>query len=416
MRTFLRILATLLTLTLLLGLGVLALYFFYPNAPEPETTDVEQVTLSEKGIYHILLAGLDENHENTDTLLLLQFHAESKEVRILSIPRDTMSHVDDRDIKRINAAYNVVEPPDIDRTIEEVEMLTSLVIDRYVITSFTAVEEIVDALGGVKVDVPQDMVYEDPYQDLSINIKAGEQVLDGEESVHFLRYRSGYLEGDLGRVKAQQIFFKAFFDTLLKPSNLTKIPELTQIIHDETETDMTLAEMVWFAKHSQGMDPDEGLSLFILPGRAEYIDEVSYYIPAQDLLLAMLNKEFNPLDKQILAEDLDLVPYATEVVADTGYGTDNTSLQATDPSQGSVAVDPAEEDHRLPLYPNEPAPGPSTGADYGYAGAYTPPAEQTTGQDARDSSTQTLPAPSADPTPEVAQEIPVAQPIDPPAY
>lgn len=412
MRIFARILTLLVGISLALAAGAFAVYYIYPQAPDAYSDSADHVNLSKKGIYHILLAGLDEDKENTDTLLLIQFHAESKDVRILSIPRDTMSHVFDRENMKINAAYNVVQPPDIHRTIEEVEMLTSLKIDRHMITSFKAVEDVVDALGGIDINVPQDMSYEDPYQDLVINIKAGDQVLDGEESVHFLRFRSGYLQGDLGRVKAQQLFFEAFFDTLLKPSNIPKIPELIRILDKETESDMSLSEMAWFAKQSRGITKDQ-LKLFILPGRAEYVNDISYYIPAQGNLLAMLNKEFNPLDKRILPEDLSLVPLSLEIIPDTGYGTENTGL-----SDGDFLFDPftglpMEEEHRIPLYPNEPEAGPSTGAYYGYPGAYIPPPEQNTGQDSRGHTIEYIPAPQPTPEPEPEPGPPIAQPIDP---
>lgn len=411
MRTLLRILGIFFGIGIVLAVGVMAFYFFYPNAPQTTTQDLDQVALSEKGIYHILLAGLDEEKTNTDTLLLVQFHAETKEARILSIPRDTMSNVYDREVQRINAAYNVIEPPDIDRTIEEVEMLTSLNIDRYVLTSFTAVEEIIDALGGIKIDVPHDMIYEDPYQDLSINIRQGRQTLDGEEAVHFLRYRSGYMEGDLGRVKTQQLFFQAFFDTLLEPSSLTKVPDLVQIINDETETDMTAAEMLWFAKQAKDMDTKDSLSLFILPGRAEYINEISYYIPSLTNLLEMLNKEFNPLDKAITAKDLNLVPYAAEVIADTGYGTENTGLREFDHTEG-LGPSPFAGGEDWASYPYTSGHQPT----YTEPTPYSPPSPANSGPTPSQSEPQPAPSPAPAPAPAPAPQPPMAQPVDPPPY
>lgn len=406
MRTFSRIMAVLLAIVVILGGSVLAIYHFLPQAPE---LSEKNANLNSENTYNILFCGLDEEGKNTDTILLVSFDAAKKKAKILSIPRDTMSNVD-RDLKRINAAYGEEDPVDIKRTIEEIHMLTNLSVDRYAITTFDTFEKLIDALGGVEFDVPQDMKYEDPYQNLKIDLKAGKQTLSGKESIQFLRYRSGYLEGDIGRVKAQQTFYKAFFDELMDPSNITKIPALAKIFTENLDTNLDVPEILWFAKQGKDLDLNQDLKMFILPGRAEYVGEVSYYIPSQESLLKMLNKEFFTL-KSITARDLDLVPEAATIVADTGYGTDNDHFRDGDHLDSSqVAED------RTSLYEDKPNAGNLQG-NYGYNGAYVPPAETNTGQAARGYDTQTYPvtpapAPNQGTPTSPNSDIPSATPVE----
>ena len=109
-----------------------------------------------------------------------------------------MSNVDSRDIVKINGSYSV------DRWQHQTDHPRGCwdahrsAIDRYAITTFEGFEQAIDAIGGVEMDVPYDLQYSDPYQDLEIDIKAGERVLDGEHALQFVRFRSGYATGDIG--------------------------------------------------------------------------------------------------------------------------------------------------------------------------------------------------------------------------
>lgn len=419
MRTLIRIVATILTIATVLAVSAFALYYFVPQPPENDSA-ANGVGLNAEDTYNILFCGLDESGENTDTILLISFDAKNTEAKILSIPRDTMSNAD-RVPQKINAAYSDGRPENIEKTKKEVEMLTGLRIHRYAVSTFDAFANLIDALGGVEIDVPADMYYEDPYQDLKIDIKAGRQVLDGEHAVHFLRYRDTYLEGDIGRVKAQQLFYQALINELSKPSNVTKLPELAEVFEKDLHTDLSLPELLWFAKKSKGFDTENNLKMFILPGSPQYVGEISYYIPALTNILNMINNEFTPPGVKIQAEDLNLVPEAVHIIADTGYGTNNDDLKYTDPASPEWQ----EEIGIEPLYPPAQAPQYTTDANYGYGTAYVPPPEDNTGQSTRGYTTHvtteqvptyTPPAeqPPA-PAPAPADSLPVATPVEGPA-
>lgn len=378
LKFFKRLLLVLITALVLVGGTAAAAYYLLPSAPTSE--DSENVGLNKDDTYNILLCGVDEHHENADTIIIASFNAEDKSIKLLSIPRDTMSN-ESRSIQKINASYSVEHIGNIEQTIKEVEMLTAIPIDRYAITTFDGFKEAIDALGGVEMDVPQDLHYSDPYQNLEIDIKKGMQTLDGAHALQFVRYRSGYAEGDLGRIKAQQIFFKALSKTLLDSGNVTKIPALSRVISNKMETNLTIPEMLWFAKEARGVSADN-VKMFMLPGVAQYVDEISYYIPSESGILELINKEFVSKGHFIKASDLDLVPMAKDAISDIDQE-DDTPPEINE--EQSVDGDYYDTNGAYPGSRN-------SGSTYaGYAGGYVPPAEQNTGQSSRGYTTQTTP-------------------------
>ena len=180
-------------------------------------------------------------------------------------------------------------------------------VDNYVIIDLTAFEELIDALGGVTIDVPQDMHYDDPYQDLHIHIEKGLQTLNGKDAMGFVRYRKGYTQGDLGRVQAQQIFIRALAEQVATPATVTKLPQLTDIVLDNMRTDLTYGELVWFVKEAVSVDMSEDLHMFTLPGVAETVkpdgsyQALSYYLPYEDEILELVNQYFNPYSRDLVS-------------------------------------------------------------------------------------------------------------------
>ncbi|MEI3363967.1 MAG: LCP family protein [Oscillospiraceae bacterium] len=125
--------------------------------------------------------------------------------------------------------------------------------DYQVIVEWNAVGEIVDAMGGVWFDVPRDMNYDDPYQDLHIHQEKGYRLLSGDDAMQVLRYRHdnrkngvtlGYPDGDLGRIKTQQAFLTAMVEQLLKLENITKVNEFARVFQENVETDLTFQNIL----------------------------------------------------------------------------------------------------------------------------------------------------------------------------
>jgi len=278
--------------------------------PDKTDTRVEERT---DGRYSVLVVGTDDAGLNTDTILVASLDSKQNIASVMSIPRDTMSNVT-RNVKKINAAYAAGAKDgvgNIDNLKKEISYLMGFPVDNYVIIDLTAFEELIDALGGVTIDVPRDMHYDDPYQDLHIHIEKGLQTLNGKDAIGFVRYRKGYAEGDLGRVKAQQMFIEALAQQVATPATVTKLPQLTDIILDNMRTDLTYGELVWFVKEAVSVDMSTNLHMFTLPGVAETVkpngsyQALSYYLPYEDEILEIVNAYFNPYSNDLV--DLNVV-------------------------------------------------------------------------------------------------------------
>ncbi len=273
-------------------------------------TKVEERT---DGRYSVLVVGTDDAGLNTDTILVASLDSKQNTASVMSIPRDTMSNVT-RNVKKINAAYASGAKDgigNIDNLKKEVSYLMGFPVDNYVVIDLTAFEELIDALDGVTIDVPRNMHYDDPYQDLHIHIDKGLQTLNGKDAIGFVRFRSDYAQGDLGRVKAQQMFIEALAKQVATPATVTKLPQLTDIVLDNMRTDLTYGELVWFVKEAVSVDMSTNLHMFTLPGVAETVkpngsyQALSYYLPYEDEILEIVNTYFNPYSKDLV--DLNVV-------------------------------------------------------------------------------------------------------------
>lgn len=219
----------------------------------------------------------------TDTMMLTKVNFETGKVSILSIPRDTRVNIRGRSgLSKINAAHKFGGP---ELSVETVRDLLGIDLEYYVKIDYRVVREVVDLIGGVELDVPKDMEYEDPTDDppLYIDLKKGRQVLDGDKSIQFLRYRKdnngkgGYKEGDIGRIKAQQQFIKAFVEQSLKMRNILKLPRMASKYYKYVETNMPINIVTKGAKSARKMDA-ESINATTLPGEGKYIGGVSYFI------------------------------------------------------------------------------------------------------------------------------------------
>jgi LCP family protein required for cell wall assembly len=209
-----------------------------------------------------------------DTIMLASFDPESKKLDVISVPRDTYRKPE-KDSKA-NYKINSVMHDGPEALAQAVhEELAGIPINYYALVSYEGVEKIVDSIGGVPMDVPMDMKYTSKKQNLYIDIPKGEQVLDGEHAVQFLRFRSGYATADIGRIGAQQEFIKA----AAKEALGLKLPKVAKTVINNVESDLSIRAMLYMAKSAVGMQSD-AISTYMLPGKGEMIHGGSYYKPA----------------------------------------------------------------------------------------------------------------------------------------
>ena len=139
------------------------------------------------------------------------------------------------------------------------------------------------------MDIEFNMKYTDPYDDppLVINIPKGHQVLDGEHAVQFLRYRKGYLEGDIGRIKAHQQFMKSAFKQCLS----FNLPKIAKTVFNNIESDITIGETLSIAKSAAGISGDD-IETYLLPS-TPLPDPPYYVIPDAEGIADMINQIYS---------------------------------------------------------------------------------------------------------------------------
>lgn len=241
----------------------------------------------DKNRVNILLLGVNDNL--TDTIMLASFDTDAKHVDLISIPRDTYYHrngYSSEGENKINAAYRD-NPVNTAKAVSEV--LLGMPINYYAVIDYDGVENIVDAMGGVPMDIEFNMKYTDPYDDppLVIDIPKGHQVLDGEHAVQFLRYRKGYLEGDIGRVKAHQEFMKSAFRQCLG----FQLPKIAKTVFNNVESDITLGLATSLATKAVGISGGD-IETYLLPS-TPLPDPPYYVIPDAEGTAEMINQIYS---------------------------------------------------------------------------------------------------------------------------
>ncbi|AFY40322.1 transcriptional attenuator, LytR family [[Leptolyngbya] sp. PCC 7376] len=222
------------------------------------TSDVDDTDYPDLG-YHALVNSFEGL---SDTMLVLRFNPEDQRMSVLSIPRDTQANIEGYGVGKINHANSyggaVLAAKSISNLLGGVEL------DRYIRVNVQGIEKLIDALGGVTVYVPKDMKYTDHSQHLYIDLKEGEQVLDGEKAMQFLRFRyDGY--GDIGRVQRQQTLIRAVLEQALTPGNLVKLPKILSIVQSHIDTNLSVQELIALAGFASGVNRSD-MQMVMLPG------------------------------------------------------------------------------------------------------------------------------------------------------
>ena len=263
-----------------------------------DATDIFKILSNDKDQrINVLVLGLENTR--SDTIMVASYDAKTKSADVISIPRDTYIERDgfvNSGNNRINSVYTV---KGIEGLSEIILHITGLKIDKYVTIDYDGVRAAVDAVGGVEVDVPFHMRYTDPYDNppLDINIEPGGQIIKGNKAMEFLRFRktnysgySGYTDGDLGRIQAQQGFVKA----AIKKALTFRLPVVVKEVYPHIDTDFSLTEATSLAVGSIGLST-ENVRFHTIPGAAQTRNGISFYIldnqATKDLVYSILKIE-----------------------------------------------------------------------------------------------------------------------------
>src|SRR5690606_20350140 len=253
----------------------------------------------------------------SDVIMLLTIDKLTGHVGLLWIPRDTHVQIPQAAITELTALRGrnpVRENPTkmghvhayggpmlAMATVSEV---FAVPVKRFIRLGFKGFERLIDLLGGVEIHVAQPMVKEDPYQDLYINIPVGRHTLQGEQALHYVRYRTDE-EGDIPRIRRQQQFVKALVDRVLRLNMLTRLPDLVEELTASVTTDLSTGEILDLLRLAAARKDDltgDSLVTGMVPGKPAYINGVSYW----------------QMDEQELDDVMDQVVWGVDPQANAG--------------------------------------------------------------------------------------------------
>ena len=260
------------------------------------------------GVYTLLLAGRDDASGCTDTILLARLDTRQHRLDLVSIPRDTLVNLDWK-VRKLNAVYagTVNGGGDaLEGLRRELRRLCGFSADACAVIDLELFAQAVDLLGGVEFELTQAMDYDDEAQDLHIHLPEGRRRLSGREAEGLVRYRAGYVNGDLDRVEVQQRFMEAALSQFLSLGSVPKLPELAKLLAAHMDTDLTASNLLWLARQLL-LCSREDLHFATMPNEPVTVAGLSYTLVRPEEWLAMINERLNPFAAPIRLEDLDLV-------------------------------------------------------------------------------------------------------------
>lgn len=267
---------------LLLGfLAVLLIAFGGTKLMTPQEKSIDKLERNDRLSLkkNIIVLGVDERKEDydvgrSDTLFVVMLDTSKKNASLLSVPRDTRVKIQNHGWDKINHAYAYGGRELTQQTVEE---FLGLRIDNYVMVDFNGFTGLVDAIGGVDINVEKDMYYRDSWDGFTIDLKKGLQHMDGKTAIQYVRYRDE--DGDIGRIGRQQKFLMAVHQKISSANMLLNVPGLTKQLNSMVKTNLPLTDMVDLGRALHSMVKEGGLVMATVPGEGEYIDEISYWIP-----------------------------------------------------------------------------------------------------------------------------------------
>ena len=273
------------------------------EAPESERKD---------GVYTLLLAGKDELSNSTDTIIICRFDTKNHKLNAVTIPRDTLIN-NDWEIRKINCVYAGSDRGNHGEGIKalmwQLSRFTGFVPDCYAVVDLKTVENVIDTLGGVYFDVPVEIEKEDwmgEMWDYWDTLEPGYQLLNGFQCVAVCRHRHSYMTEDLGRISVQQDFLKAAASQFITLGNIPNASKVINILADSVETNLSSANIAYFMRQLL-MCSEDDVSFYTMPVYPATLQGYSYAVVDLESWLPMLNEDLNPYERQITANDLDLV-------------------------------------------------------------------------------------------------------------
>lgn len=306
-----------------------------PVDPEVEIEDGLEFNQYIEGQYTILGLGMDEEGLNTDVIMLCLLDLNAGQIKILQIPRDTYvgPEMTYSDAHKINSVYSQgkYDCSDINKIVKCLEEMLGIPIDNYIGIKCTDVHTVVDAMGGIPMNVPDDIVYE-----ADKLIPKGPTVLSGEEAEWFVRYRHDYLQGDIGRIKAQRYFLAAAMQKVKNMGTL-EIVKIYPTLKNYIISGLSVKEIGMICDFANTVSM-ENVTVKMLPGEAfnpGEIDDYAGWSLHEMETISILNEEFRPYQERLYEDDLNIKEVKKTT---TGYYDDGTNFEDVIDGKAEIAV------------------------------------------------------------------------------
>ena len=254
----------------------------------------------------VLLCGTDKDGTRTDTMMLLYLDGAENRIGLLSLPRDTYTITDEGKRAKLNSAYgrNGCGEKGMEWTMTYVQRTIGYRPDGYILVDMDLVPQIVDLMGGLDFHMEQDIWVRDVNTGEVLHVPEGDRHLNGEEVLATLRYRSGYADADLGRIRVQRKVISECMKQWVRPSKLVLLPQALDLIQEESLTDLSVNNFLWIGKTILTSMGD--MTSDTLPGYADMRGSASYYILRPEEVAELINESYNPYNVVIDVDDLDI--------------------------------------------------------------------------------------------------------------
>lgn len=299
------------------------------------------------GELQVLLMGVSTDQEGvalTDTIIVASYNPNTQKAALLSIPRDSFTGTNTKRAvasDKINAIYNITRDPT--KTLEAVNKLTGLDLQYYAIVQTEALIELIDAIGPIEYNVPIDMNYDDPTQDLHIHFEEGIQEIDGESAEELLRFRKNndgtsfpeeYGDNDIGRMRNQREFITAVVEQTVKLENITKLGTIIDIASRNLITNLDIKILKDYLPYAVEFST-ENLQTASLPGTVPDLSQtnnVSIYVVDKEETALLVKQLFFP--EQLTEETID-----GNVTGNTTTNTSTNSSSSTATSNSNIKIE-----------------------------------------------------------------------------
>ncbi|WP_317996236.1 LCP family protein [Vulcanimicrobium alpinum] len=286
---------------------------------------------------NLLLLGYQGDEGNSDTVILVHLDIDRRTATLVSIPRDTWVPIPGHGYQKINAAIGFGGPAG---SAKAVTALTGVPIDATIAVQPEGAKQLVDAMGGMNVDVEHDMDYDDNYGNLHIHLKRGEQYLTGGQVLGYMRFRHD-AESDWGRVRRQQIVLKSLIDQMGLPQNWAKLPRLLALARTDMQTTLTDPQLAALLEIYRGV-PADNIRTFTMPGRAAFVGDASVVLVdqrwARIIGRLLFTKSVPPQDEVLVANATGIPNWNATVVGALRGGGWNVATFVDQPVRAVTTV------------------------------------------------------------------------------